>query len=250
MPAESLPTVRLLGLDFADLEPQEAAARLLARPASAPFAYVVTPNADHLVRLAREPALRPLYENALMRLMDSRVVARAARAMGLPSPRVTTGSHLTALLVDHMAKDEKVTLVGPDPVHLDAFAARTGLTDIAHYNPPMGFDRDPAAMAAAVRFVLAHPARFVFLAVGSPRQERLAAEIAAAGSATGTGLCIGASLDFLAGAVKRAPGWVQRAGLEWLHRLASDPRRLARRYLRDNPPIFALLLRERQNRKS
>lgn len=247
MPAR--PPIRLLGLDFADLAPDEAAALLLARPALAPFGYVVTPNADHLVRLAREPALKPLYDRALLRLMDSRVVARAARALGLPSPRVTTGSHLTELLVGHMASDEPVTVIGLDPRHFGAFLARTGLTCVAHLNPPMGFDRDPAAMAEAVAFVLAHPARFVFLAVGSPRQEKLAAAIAATGFATGTGLCIGASLDFLAGAVKRAPGWVQRAGLEWLHRLASDPRRLARRYLRDNPPIFALLLRERQARR-
>ena len=72
--------------------------------------------------------------------------------------------------------------------------------------------------------MLAHPARFVFLAVGSPRQERLAAAIAATGQATGTGLCIGASLDFLAGVQRRAPSWLQRAGLEWLHRLRRRPR--------------------------
>ena len=83
--------------------------------------------------------------------------------------------------------------------------ARLGLAPPAHYDPPAGFDQDPAAFAAAVDFVRTHPARLVFLAVGSPRQERLAAAIAAAGDATGTALCIGASLDFLAGARRRAP---------------------------------------------
>jgi exopolysaccharide biosynthesis WecB/TagA/CpsF family protein len=86
---------------------------------------------------------------------------------------------------------------------------------------------------------------FVFLAVGSPQQEILAAAIAATRRATGIGLCIGASLEFLAGAARRAPRWVQQAGLEWLYRLGKEPRRLARRYLRDCPAVFPMLLRER-----
>jgi N-acetylglucosaminyldiphosphoundecaprenol N-acetyl-beta-D-mannosaminyltransferase len=61
-------------------------------------------------------------------------------------------------------------------------------------------------------------------------------------------LCIGASLEFIAGAHRRAPHWMQRAGLEWLYRLGSDPRRLARRYLINCPPIVGLLWRERMRR--
>jgi len=99
-----------------------------------------------------------------------------------------------------------------------------------------------------VAFVLAHPARFVFLAVGSPQQEVLAAAITATGRATGTALCIGASLEFLTGVSRRAPAWMQRAGLEWLFRLGSDPHRLARRYLLNSPTVFRLLLAARFGR--
>lgn len=120
----------------------------------------------------------------------------------------------------------------------------------AHFDPPMGFARDPAAMAAAVAFVLDHPARFVFLAVGSPAQERLAEAIAATGRARGVGLCIGAGLAFLAGAERRAPRWMQMAGLEWLFRLVTNPRRLWRRYLCDSPAVLRLLLRERLARSA
>jgi UDP-N-acetyl-D-mannosaminuronic acid transferase (WecB/TagA/CpsF family) len=239
-------TIRLLGVDFANLTPADAARLIASRDRSAPFRYVVTPNADHLVRLARQPALLPLYRDALLCLMDSRVVARAAAALGLVVPRVTTGSDLTErLLCDHVVPGERVTIVGLRAAYLPGLIGRCGIAPPAHYDPPMGFERDPAELRRAVEFVLAHPARLVFLAVGSPRQERLAAAIAATGRAVGTGLCIGASLDFLAGAERRAPRWTQRIGLEWLHRLASDPRRLARRYLLDNPPVFAMLLRER-----
>jgi N-acetylglucosaminyldiphosphoundecaprenol N-acetyl-beta-D-mannosaminyltransferase len=238
-------SVRLVGLDFANLGTDEAAAWIAARPAEAPFGYVVTPNADHLVRLSRDPGVRSLYETALLRLLDSRVVAGTAWLLGIPAPRVAPGSDLTAaLLCRHTQPSERITVVGLRREFVAALVARCGIAAPAHYDPPMGFDRDPAALRAAVEFVLAHPARFVFLAVGSPRQEILAAAIAATGRATGTGLCIGASLNFLAGAERRAPHWMRRQGLEWLYRLRSDPRRFGRRYLIDSPNVFRLLLRE------
>jgi exopolysaccharide biosynthesis WecB/TagA/CpsF family protein len=247
----SRPSVRLLGLDFADCDAAGAAALLAERPAEAAFDYVVTPNAAHLVRLARDPALAAIYRGALLRLLDSRVVATASTALGLPAPRIAPGSDLTALLLArHLQRGDPITIVGLGAAWLPALVTRFGLTPPAHYNPPMGFASDRAAFAETVAFVLAHPARFVFLAVGSPQQETLAATIAATGRATGTGLCIGASLEFLAGAARRAPDWMQRSGLEWLFRLGSDPRRLARRYLVDSPAVFWLLLRSRLGRRA
>jgi len=238
--------VRLLGLEFADLDAAEAAAWLAQRPASAPFGYVTTPNADHLVRLQRRPELAEFYHTALLRLLDSRVVARSARLIGLAAPRVAPGSDLTGLLLArHISRTEPITIVGLNTKWLPGLMARCDLPRPAHYNPPPGFERDPASFRKTVEFVLAHPARFTFLAVGSPRQEMLAAAIHASGQATGVGLCIGASLEFLAGRTPRAARWMQQAGLEWLHRLVQDPRRLGRRYLCDCPAIFTLLLRER-----
>ncbi len=97
-PLAGAPSRRLLGLDFADLDLPGVLARLAARRADAAFAYVVTPNADHLVRLARQPALAPLHEGAALRLLDSRVVARLARGFGLAPPPMVPGSDLAAAL--------------------------------------------------------------------------------------------------------------------------------------------------------
>ena len=245
------PTVPLLGHDFANLPLPGVVARLVQRPEGAPFGYVVTPNADHLVRLAREPRIRPLYNEAWMRLLDSRVVAQIGKVLGLPVPEVVPGSDLTAYLVEHeIDADEPVTVLGLAPEALALLQARTGLRRIAHHNPPMGFERDPAAFEAAVRFIEEHPARFVFLAVGSPRQCMVANALVKRGKATGTGLCIGASLLFLTGEEKRAPVPVQKVGMEWAWRLAQDPKRLARRYLVDSPAIIALLRQEARARKA
>src|SRR5579863_6811623 len=155
-------TVRLLGLEFANLDAASVADVIARRSATASFGYVATPNADHLVRLHRTPELRPLYEHAMLRLLDSRVVALAARLIGLPVPTVACGSDVTALLLRGLARDEPVTIVGLTPRWLPALR----IPVVAHHDPPRGFERDPLAMQEAVEFVLAHPARFVFLAVG------------------------------------------------------------------------------------
>ncbi len=232
---------QLLGLDFADLAVDRAAALILARPADAPFGYVVTPNADHLVRLSHSPGLAAAYRAAWLRLLDSRVVARAARMLGLPAPTVCPGSDVTARILATLPPAAPITVVGAS----DATLARLGLSHAAHYDPPFGFIHDTAAIDMTVRFVLAHPARLTFVAIGSPRQELLALAVRATGRATGTGLCIGASLAFASGELARAPAWMQMAGLEWAHRLSREPRRLSRRYLLDSPKVFQLLWRAR-----
>ncbi|HEY4040873.1 MAG TPA: WecB/TagA/CpsF family glycosyltransferase [Rhodopila sp.] len=238
--------ITLLGLGFDNLDVSQAASCIASRPREAPFGYVVTPNADHLVRISRDNALRTIYRGSALCLLDSRVVAGLARLLRLAVPRVVPGSDLTEyVLLHHIAPAERITIVGLSPDWLPALVARCGLAPPAHYNPPMGFDRDPAALADTLAFVRANPARLVFLAVGSPRQEYLAAALATAGDITGTGLCVGASLEYLAGACRRAPRFMRRAGLEWLFRFASEPRRLFRRYMIDSPVVIALLLKQR-----
>jgi exopolysaccharide biosynthesis WecB/TagA/CpsF family protein len=242
----------LLGLEFSDLDLGGATEAVASRGAEAPFAYLVTPNADHLVRLHRDPArYGPLYREAHWRLLDSRFVARLAGAMGLRTPPVVPGSDLTAHLFGQvLGPSERVAVVGGSATTVAALRRRFGLHGLLHHDPPMGFENDAAAFAAAVAFVEAAGARFTLLAVGSPRQEMLARTLARRGVARGTALCIGASLLFLSGEERRAPRVMQRAGLEWAWRLAHHPRRLAGRYLRDDPAILFLLWRERSARRT
>ena len=95
----------------------------------------------------------------------------------------------------------------------------------------MGFIHDDASVEAAIAFVAAHPARFVFVAMGPPQSEKFCERVVADGRSTGVGLCIGSSLAVLIGASDPAPAWMERGGLVWLYRLLREPRRLWRRYL-------------------
>jgi exopolysaccharide biosynthesis WecB/TagA/CpsF family protein len=142
--------------------------------------------------------------------------------------------------------DDRIVLIGGSQEQAARVRELYGLSDLKHYNPPMGFIHDAAAVEACLSFIeAASPFRFCFLAVGSPQQEKLARLLAARGTARGLALCIGASINFITGQEKRAPQWMQRLALEWLYRLGQDPRRLARRYLLRGPRIFAHLLRAR-----
>ncbi len=235
--------MKFLGLSFSELSLKQTCDALLARPAGAAFAYVVTPNADHLERLRRNPALRPAYESALLRLFDSRFLAHCARALGEEAPPVVTGADLTAALLPVLVGD-RVAVVGMQDAAFAALRARFPGIHFIHHNPPMGLLNQPEAFAGAVQFVARVQARFVFFSLGSPVQELLAQEVMRQGRAVGLGLCIGAAMEFAAGTRRRAPGWLRRAGLEWLHRLSQEPRRLGPRYLLRAPRVLVLLLAE------
>jgi exopolysaccharide biosynthesis WecB/TagA/CpsF family protein len=211
------------------------------------FGYVVTPNVDHLVRLHEDDRFRSAYADASYVLLDSRFAAhllRLARGIRLP---VCTGSDLTAAVFHRVLQaDDRVVVIGSAAEQASTLRERFGLRDLRHHNPPMGFIRDEAAVEACLQFIeAASPFRFCLIAVGTPQGELLAQRLRERGGARGLTLCIGASIDFLTGAQRRAPAWMQRVGLEWLYRLARNPRRLARRYLVRSPRFLAYQLRAR-----
>jgi exopolysaccharide biosynthesis WecB/TagA/CpsF family protein len=233
---------RVFGVDFTPVGLEGALALAAARDPSAPFAFIVTPNAQHVVLLNRAPQdWAPIYHrDSWLCTCDSQVVRRLAALAGRDLP-LCAGSDLTAALFARVLQaGDRITVIGCEPAVIDLLRAGFPGLRIAHHNPPMGFAGDPAAVRACVTFVGRHPARFTFLATGSPQSERLAAAIAARGDATGIGLCIGSSLHFITGARRRAPAWMRRAGLEWLHRLVQEPRRMWRRVFVESLPLLAL----------
>jgi spore germination cell wall hydrolase CwlJ-like protein len=106
----------------------------------------------------------------------------------------------------------------------------------------MGLRSNPKARSEAAAFLAKANARFSFITVGSPQQEMIAREAGEISAASGTALCVGAGLEFLTGDQKRAPRQLQLLGFEWAHRLATNPRRLWRRYLVEGPRIFPIYL--------
>jgi N-acetylglucosaminyldiphosphoundecaprenol N-acetyl-beta-D-mannosaminyltransferase len=220
--------------------------RIHDRPAAKPFAFVVTPNVDHLVRLETDTVLATLYAQAWLTVCDSRVLELIGRLSG-ESIDLAPGSDLTARLFDDIIDPaETLTIIGGTASVIASVKERYGLQDVRWHEPPMGLRENPDALAEAARFVAENPSRFTLICVGSPQQEMIAEACLDRGDCTGIGLCVGASLDFLGGKAQRAPNWVQKARLEWLHRLTKEPKRMWRRYLVDGPKVLFLWARWRK----
>lgn len=235
--------VQFLNLQFDSLTFSEVKDRLRAASASTSYAYVVTPNVDHVVRLEREPEFRHLYETAELCLCDSRILRLLARLSGIDLSLVA-GSDLSASLFEEVIQaGDRVAVVGATRDFLDRLRARYSDVEFLHHAPPMGLRKNAEARREAATFLAKSKPRFGFITVGSPQQEMIAHEAGQYLDATGITLCVGAGLEFLTGDQRRAPRGVQRMGLEWAHRLASDPRRLWRRYLLEGPQIFLIYLR-------
>lgn len=207
------------------------------------YGYVVTPNADHVIRLHEDISFRALYATADYVLLDSRFLSHVLRlGKGIQLP-VCTGSDLTEKLFNDVIKpDDALVLIGGSAEQAHQLAGRYGLRNLVHHNPPMGFIRDPLAVEECLQFIENHsPFRFCLLAVGAPQQEMLAQQLKSRGLARGLTLCIGASINFLTGEERRAPRWLQRCGMEWSYRLLQAPTRMAKRYLVRGLQVFGLL---------
>ncbi len=199
-----------------------------------PFS-VFTLNLDHLVKRRRDAAFRAAYARARHVTADGWPVAwLAKRGSGLPVNRVTGADMLRPLCEIAAVLDLPVAFVGSTQEVLMEATARlretaAGLKVVARISPPFGFDPHGPAAEHLIEDIRKSGARLCFLALGAPKQELLADRAVTAGVECGF-ICVGAAVDFVAGAQKRAPIWMRGIGLEWAWRLMSDPGRMTARY--------------------
>lgn len=232
---------RFMTLDFADGD-RPALLERVAGMARGPYAYVVTPNVDHVIKLMDGRVGREVYADADLKICDSRILSHLARLRGLRLP-VYPGSDMTAdLLASPPAEDLRIGVFGPDRAAFDDLAARYPRLKLTFIDAPMLTPGTPAwdqAVDAAARAEW----DVLLACVSFPKQELFAHALRAAGRKTGVTLCVGASVDFLTGRQQRAPKLFQQLSLEWLHRLMSQPRRMFRRYVIEGPAIFGWFVR-------
>ena len=223
--------VAFAGLRFHVVSVDEALDLVAARPADQPFNILITPNAEHAWLRSRDPEFDQISRQAWLSTNDSRVLRRAAQIGGVELG-FAPGAYIVEALINRLiAPDEAITIIGGEPAVISDLKSQFGLTRIAHHNPPMGFIQNPEAVEEALEFVIAHPGRFVFVAMGPPQSEKFCRRLMDDGRATGLGLCIGSSINTITGHLPKAPQWAEDRGLVWLYRLISEPNRLWKRYL-------------------
>lgn len=208
-----------------------------------PCRYVVTPNVDHVVMYQTRGDLRQAYNDAALVLADGAPVIWASRLLRRSLPERVAGSDLVPALFESAANQKetqsplRVFLLGAAPGVGQRAAAKiretwANVEVVGCYSPPMGFENDPSESKRIYELIAEADPQVLLLGLGAPKQElwvqRHAAQLQAR-----VALCVGATIDFLAGEKSRSPRWMRKVGLEWLHRLSTEPTRLARRYFRD-----------------
>lgn len=241
---------KLFGITIDRLDKVGAAERIrgwIAEPQT-DCQFVVTPNVDHIVQLQKDPRLVAAYREAGMVLADGAPVVWAAHLLGQPLPERVAGSDLVPEIFDQFERQAtELGMLGERMLRVFILGGMPGVPERASRNiesrwphvcvvgtssPPLGFEYDRAQCDEILTHIDEARTDLLLVCLGAPKQElwvqqhrlQIAAPVA---------LCVGATVDFLAGTSRRAPRWMQRVGLEWMHRLLGSPRRLAGRYLRD-----------------
>jgi N-acetylglucosaminyldiphosphoundecaprenol N-acetyl-beta-D-mannosaminyltransferase len=215
---------------------------------------VFTPNVDHLMKVQHDPEFAHLYSQVEYTLCDSKIIHLAARFLGHPIKEKISGSDLFPAFYNFHRHNSriKIFLLGAQPgvafraaANINAKVGREMV--VGTYSPPFGFESD----ANEIDYIcnLIHKSGATVLAVGltPPKQEKLIFRIKQRLPLVKLFFAIGGTIAFEAGSQKRAPEWISEAGLEWLFRLLSEPKRLWRRYILENPPFLWLLLLQKLN---
>jgi len=239
--------VLLAGLGFDRLTERQVVNHVLGALSRGRGGWIATPNIDICQAAQRDPGLAELIGTASLVVPDGMPLMWAARLRGDPLPERVTGSSLIFTLSAAAARaGRSVYLLGGPPgvPELAAGRLRQRYPDLivaGCYAPPWGFERSREGVLAVRRRLAAARPDIVFVGLGCPKQERL---IAAVGPYLPTAwyLGCGAAVPLAAGTVRRAPRWMQQAGLEWLFRLLSEPRRLFHRYVVADLPFAVRLL--------
>jgi len=216
--------------------------------------FVVTPNVDHLVILADRPDFREAYTKASLCLTDGWPVGAALTLLHKVEVPVVPGSDLVPGILSRFSKHDeslRVFLLGAAPGVADEAAKNISTTwpcidIVGTMSPPHGFERDHGLCMSICEAVSSAEPDLLIVGLGAPKQE-LWVEKYRDHLGVKVAVCAGATIDFLAGNIKRAPRWIRRVRLEWAFRLIREPRRLAKRYIKD-AIIFPWLLLEEFSR--
>lgn len=215
---------------------------------------VFTPNVDHLMKLQGDHDFFKAYNLSSYRLCDSKILFYVSRFLGTPIKEKISGSDLFPAFYEYHKnnKDIKIFLLGArEGVALEAqrkINSKVGRTIVVGaHSPSFGFEKDEEECLKLVELINQSGATVLAVGVGAPKQELFICKYKDKLPNIKIFLAIGATIDFEAGNIKRAPKWISELGMEWLYRLLAEPRRLWKRYLVHGPSFFWLVFKQKFN---
>lgn len=244
--APPLPLIRLMGVEVHAITESQAISHILSELAAGRGGMTVTPNLDHLRRCQTDMQFAAMVAEAEMVVADGMPLIWASRLAGCGLPQRVAGSDLILTLSAAAAEaGRSIYLLGGAPGTAEGAAQvlrsrHPNIRIVGTNCPPLGFDQNETEMAKLVASLVAAKPDIVFVALGSPKQEYLIDRIRNS-LPHAWWLGVGVSFSFLTGHVQRAPRILQKLGLEWVHRLLQEPKRLFKRYVVQGIPFAAAL---------
>jgi len=241
-----VPTIELWGTPFHAIDERQCVREILERHAAGKGGWVATHNLDHLRRLRNDREFAAICRTASLRMADGMPLIWASKMQGEALPERVAGSSLIYSLTGAAARlGCSVYFLGGNPGTAEKTA---GILSTWHPQlrvagtecPPVGFEADPDYLQSLAQRLNSAAPDIVYVALGSPKQEQLIAQLVD-GLPKAWFLGVGVSFSFVAGEIRRAPVWMQRSSLEWLHRLMQEPIRLGKRYIVDGMRTAFLL---------
>lgn len=239
------PTIDILGVDVARLTDEEALAEVEKLFVGETPAFVAHTNAHTLNLAYEDEGFREVLRRADLVLNDGIGIMLAARIHGSRFPVDLNGNHFTPLLLRRAAeRGWRVFFLGAGPGVAERASDKVrqqipGITIVGTRDGYFSSDEE------AIDTVRESGAELLFVGMGNPLQERwLDRCLERTGARVGVG--VGATFDFLTGTVPRAPAWMRRMGLEWVHRLFKEPKRMWRRYILGNPSFLLRNVKQRR----
>lgn len=206
---------------------------------------LVTPNVDHLVKLQRDREFYGVYQKAEWVVCDSKILYLLSKLLKRPLPEAIPGSSFfTSYYMYH--KDDldcRIFLLGAK----EGIAAKAmqrinekvgRKIVVGAHSPSFGFEKSEKECEELIDIVNNSGANVLLVGVGAPKQEKWIMKYRDRMPGVDLFMALGATIDFEAGTLKRAPAFWQKIGMEWLYRCMKEPKRLFKRYFVDDMQFF------------
>lgn len=240
--------IKFLNTQIDNITMQEAINRIDELVIANKNSYVVTPNVDHIVKLETDTELKKIYKDADLILTDGMPLIWISKLKFTPIKEKISGSDLFPRVCELAAhKGYKIFLLGAAE-GVAKIAAKNlvdkyhGLNVVGTYSPSYGFENNEEEINYIINLINKCSPDILAVGLGAPKQEKFIYKYKDELKVP-VSLAIGASIDFEAGKIKRAPLYMQKSGLEWLYRLCKEPRRMFKRYLIDDMKIIKITLK-------
>lgn len=231
-------TTRMLNVDILSCTQKELLSQLHK-------GVLVTPNVDHLVKLQSDKEFYEVYQQAEWVVCDSKILYLLSKLLKHPLPEAIPGSCFFTAFYQFHKNDLncKIFLLGAkDGVAVKAMERINEKVGrkmvVGAHSPSFGFEKDKKECEELVRIVNASGANVLLVGVGAPKQEKWIMKYRNQMPSIDIFMALGATIDFEAGTLKRAPVFWQKMGMEWLYRFLKEPKRLFKRYFVDDMQFF------------